>query len=174
MPASDCHLARPLIHIAIPTPTPPRCSLGKRVTIGSCSAVLPGAVLEDGCVLGDMSLVMKNDTVPAGSGACGGSSCAALGCSEPWAVWAMSQAAQATGSWRTAIAAAAAAANPDLVRCTGSDLHPPSPSHRCSPAVWAGIPAVPIGTTKNGSDKLSDSCKLSDSAKTASEVLSDS
>lgn len=82
-------------------------TLGKRVTIGSCSAVLPGAVLEDGCVLGDMSLVMKNDTVPAGS-------------------------------------------------------------------VWAGIPAVPIGTTKNGSDKLSDSCKLSDSAKTASEVLSDS
>lgn len=40
--------------------------------------------------------------------------------------------------------------------------------------MWAGIPAVPIGTTKNGSDKLSDSCKLSDSAKTASEVLSDS
>lgn len=40
------------------------------MTVGSCSAVLPGAVLEDGCVLGDMSLVMKNDTVPAGSGGC--------------------------------------------------------------------------------------------------------
>ncbi len=55
-----------------PTPSPTLCrSLGKRVTIGSCSAVLPGAVLEDGCVLGDMSLVMKNDTVPAGSGGFG-------------------------------------------------------------------------------------------------------
>jgi carbonic anhydrase/acetyltransferase-like protein (isoleucine patch superfamily) len=82
-------------------------TLGKRVTVGSCSAVLPGAVLEDGCVLGDMSLVMKNDTVPAGS-------------------------------------------------------------------VWAGIPAVPVGTTKSSSDKLSDSCKLSDSAKTASEMQGDS
>ncbi len=38
------------------------------------------------------------------------------------------------------------------------------------PAVWAGIPAVPVGSVKNGSDKLSDSCKLSDSAKTASEA----
>lgn len=59
-------------HACVPLAPPclvrPSRSLGKRVTIGSCSTVLPGAVLEDGCVLGDMSLVMKNDTVPAGSG----------------------------------------------------------------------------------------------------------
>ena len=43
-------------------------TLGKRVTVGTLSAVLPGAVLEDGCTIGDVSLVMKQELVPAGAG----------------------------------------------------------------------------------------------------------
>ncbi|WIA16041.1 hypothetical protein OEZ85_012770 [Tetradesmus obliquus] len=42
-------------------------TIGKQVTIGALSAVLPDAAMEDYATLREMSLVMKGETVPAGA-----------------------------------------------------------------------------------------------------------
>ena len=43
-------------------------SLGNRVTMGSMAVAMAGSRLDDGCTVGALSLVMKGEYVPPGSG----------------------------------------------------------------------------------------------------------
>jgi len=52
-------------------------SIGQNVTVGALCAVLPEAVMADGAVLADMSLVMKGETVPKNGTWAGVPACAA-------------------------------------------------------------------------------------------------
>lgn len=40
--------------------------IGKCVSVGGGSCIMPGACVEDGAFIGDVSLVMKGEVVPAG------------------------------------------------------------------------------------------------------------
>lgn len=150
-----------------------RVTIGKRCTLGSMSAVLPGAVLADGCTIGDMSLVMKNELVPAGAGECP-LPAALAACCLPLLLrlaWGRARTSRPALGLPAQPAAREAPARPDLA------LKPhPLPPSLPVPAVWCGIPAVPVdhyklsklsyaASTFDGLKLPSDGCSSSDGCK---------